>query len=257
MRIVIKIGTSTLAHSTGRLNIRQVEKLCRVISDLKNAGHEVIMVSSGAIGMGVGKLSLTHRPTDTQTKQAAAAVGQCELMYVYDKLFTDYNHVVAQILVTGDDLQNDARRENFQNTLFRLLELGALPIINENDSVATDEFSVGDNDTLSAIVAVSARADLLVLLSDIEGLYTANPKADADAKLIPVVLNITDEIRALAGDKGSELATGGMVTKLNAAEIVTAQGADMVIANGQKPELLYDIIDGASVGTRFVGRKQV
>ncbi|MCD8144285.1 MAG: glutamate 5-kinase [Oscillospiraceae bacterium] len=255
MRIVIKIGTSTLTHATGRLNIRQVELLCKVISDVKNAGHEVILVSSGATGMGVGKLSLSHRPEDMPTKQAAAAVGQCELMYVYDKLFTDYNHVVAQILVTGDDLRNEARKKNFQNTLFRLLELGALPVINENDTVATDEFSVGDNDTLSAIVAVSAQADLLVLFSDIDGLYTANPKEDAGAKLLPVVLNITDEIRALAGDKGTELATGGMVTKLNAAEIVTAQGVDMVIANGKHPEQLYAILDGDSVGTRFVGRK--
>ena len=172
MRIVVKVGTSTLAHSTGRLNIRRVEALVKVLSDLKNAGHEVILVSSGAIGMGVGKLGLRERPSDMPTKQAAAAVGQCELMYVYDKLFSEYNHTVAQILLTGDDLSHADRHENFCNTMSRLLELGVLPIINENDTVATTEIAVGDNDTLGAIVAVSTGADLLVLLSDIDGLYT-------------------------------------------------------------------------------------
>ena len=174
MRIVIKVGTSTLAHSTGRLNIRHVEELVKVLSDLKNAGHEVILVSSGAIGMGVGKLSLPARPTDMSTKQACAAVGQCELMYTYDRLFTAYSHTVAQILLTGVDIEHTERRQNFQNTLSRLLELDALPIINENDTVATDEItSIGDNDTLAAIVCCCAKADLLVLLSDIDGLYTA------------------------------------------------------------------------------------
>ena len=172
MRIVIKVGTSTLAHSTGRLNIRHVEELVKVLSDLKNAGHEVILVSSGAIGMGVGKLSLPARPTDMSTKQACAAVGQCELMYTYDRLFTAYSHTVAQILLTGVDIEHTERRQNFQNTLSRLLELDALPIINENDTVATDEItSIGDNDTLAAIVCCCAKADLLVLLSDIDGLY--------------------------------------------------------------------------------------
>lgn len=256
MRIVIKIGTSTIAHSTGRLNIRQVEHLCKVVSDLKNAGHEIILVSSGAIGLGVGKLSLPGRPADMPSKQAAAAVGQCELMYTYDKLFMEYNHVVAQILLTGEDFTDEKRNRNFQNTLFRLIEMGTIPIINENDTLATNEItSVGDNDTLSADVAVAAKAELLILLSDIDGLYTANPKENNHAQLLPVVLNVTDEIRALAGEKGSELATGGMVTKLNAAEIVTSRGTDMVIANGRNPEVLYDIVEGNAVGTRFVGRK--
>ena len=256
MRIVVKVGTSTLAHATGRLNIRQMEKLCKALSDLKNAGHEIILVSSGAIGMGVGKLSLSHRPGDMPTKQAAAAVGQCELIYTYDKLFSEYNHVVAQILLTGDDLEHVDRRTNFENTLYRLLELGALPIINENDTVATQEIAVGDNDTLGAIVAVSVQADLLVLLSDIEGLYTADPHTDPEAQLVPVVEEVTPEIWALAGEKGSELATGGMVTKLRAAEIATSHGVSMVLANGAAPEKLYDIVDGKSVGTRFVGRKR-
>lgn len=256
MRIVVKVGTSTLAHATGRLNIRQVEQLCKVLSDLKNAGHEIILVSSGAIGMGVGKLSLSGRPSDMPGKQAAAAVGQCELMYTYDKLFAEYNHVVAQILLTGDDLDHSDRKQNFQNTLYRLLELGALPIINENDTVATQEIAVGDNDSLGAIVAVCCQADLLVVLSDIEGLYDANPKEDPEAKLIPEVPELTPEIYALAGGKGSELATGGMVTKLHAAQIATSQGVTMIITNGAEPEHLYDIVEGKPVGTKFLGRER-
>ena len=252
MRIVVKVGTSTLAYATGRLNIRHTEQLVKVLSDLKNEGHEVILVSSGAIGMGVGKLSLPARPKDTATKQACAAVGQCELMYTYDRLFNAYNHTVAQILLTGVDVEHTERRVNFQTTLSRLLELGALPIINENDTVATDEItSIGDNDTLAAIVACCAKADLLVLLSDIDGLYTANPHTHPDARLIPLV-----EVMALADGAGSALGTGGMTTKLRAARMVTASGADMVIANGAHPELLYDIAAGVPAGTRFAGHKE-
>ncbi len=255
MRIVVKVGTSTLAHPTGHLNIRHVEELVTVLSDLRNAGHDVILVSSGAIGMGVGKLHLPGRPADIPTKQAAAAVGQCELMYTYDRLFTQYNHTVAQILLTGEDVDHPERRQNFENTINRLLELGALPIINENDTVATAEIKVGDNDTLGAIVACTVEADLLVLLSDIEGLYTADPHKTPDTALIPVVEAITPEIEALAGGVGSGLGTGGMSTKLRAAKLVTAAGCDMVIANGATPALLYDIVDGKAVGTRFVGKK--
>lgn len=254
MRIVVKVGTSTLAHPTGRLNIRHVESLVKVLSDLKNAGHELILVSSGAIGMGVGKLNLPGRPADMPTKQAAAAVGQCELMYTYDRLFSEYNHTVAQILLTGEDIEHKDRRRNFENTMFRLLELGALPIINENDTVATAEIKVGDNDTLGGIVACSVNADLLVLLSDIEGLYTADPRTDPAAKLLPVVEAVTPEIEALAGGKGSELATGGMATKLRAAKMVVDQGCDMVITNGEHPERLYDIVAGKPIGTRFLGK---
>lgn len=256
MRICIKVGTSTLAHATGHLNIRQVEELCKVLSDLKNAGHQVILVSSGAIGMGVGKLGLGTRPADMPTKQAAAAVGQCELMYIYDKLFSEFNHTVAQILLTGEDMENPQRRENFCNTLFRLLELGVLPIINENDTVVTDEIGFGDNDTLAAIVAVHARAELLVLLSDIEGLYTADPHKDPAAELISVVPELTEAHFALAGEKGSELATGGMTTKLSAAQIATAAGCDMIITNGKHPQALYDILEGTPVGTRFLGKEK-
>lgn len=251
MRIVVKIGTSTLAHSTGHLNIRRVEQLCKALSDIKNAGHEVILVSSGAIGMGVGKLGLRARPTDIPTKQAAAAVGQCELMYTYDRLFGEYHHTVAQLLITGDDVASEKRYENFRNTMFRLLELGALPIINENDTVSTDEIVIGDNDTLGAIVAKSVEADLLILLSDINGLYTADPNADPEAKLISRVTRLDDSVFALAGVSRSGQGTGGMVTKLKAASICMECGCRMVIANGDTPDNLYDIIDGRNVGTTF------
>jgi glutamate 5-kinase len=254
MRIVVKVGTSTLAHATGRLNIRHVEALVKVLSDLKNVGHEIVLVSSGAIGMGVGKLNLPGRPTDMPTKQAAAAVGQCELMYTYDRLFTQYGHTVAQILLTGEDINHDDRRGNFENTMERLLELGALPIVNENDTVATAEIKVGDNDTLGAIVASSIKAELLVLLSDIDGLYTADPRKDSEASLLHTVEQVTEEIIALGGGVGSELGTGGMATKIRAAAMVTACGCDMVIANGENPETLYDIVEGKSVGTRFLSR---
>lgn len=255
MRLVIKVGTSTLAHGSGKLNIRRVEWLCRVISDLKNAGNEIILVSSGAIGMGVGKLNLACRPSDMPTKQAAAAVGQCELMYTYDRLFSEYNHTVAQILITGDDIENELRRTHFVNTLERLLELGALPIINENDTVATAEIAVGDNDTLAAIVAVNSGADLLVLLTDIDGLYSADPKKDKAARLIPQVDKIDDKIRSLAGGAGSSLGTGGMATKIHAAEICTAGGIDMIIARGDNPDVLYDICEGKGAGTRLIGKR--
>lgn len=255
MRIVIKVGTSTLAYPTGLINIRRVEELCRVMSDLKNAGHELVLISSGAIGMGVGKLGLGKRPSDIPTKQAAAAIGQCELMYTYDKLFGEYNHTVAQILLTGADIENETRRTNFHNTMFRLLEFGVLPIINENDTVATEEIVIGDNDTLGAIVAASVDADLLILLSDIDGLYTKDPHKYADAELIPVVEALTQEVMALAEGKGSELGTGGMKTKLRAAEIAVGAGIDMIIANGSEPKLLYNVIDEKPFGTRFVGKK--
>ena len=251
MRVVVKIGTSTLAHATGHLNIRRVESLCKIMSDIKNAGHELILVSSGAIGMGVGKLGLRERPKDIPGKQAAAAMGQCELMYIYDKLFSKYHHTVAQLLITGADTRNEQRHQNFTNTLNRLLELGALPIINENDTVATEEIVIGDNDTLAAIVAESVKADLLILLSDINGLYTADPHSNPDAVLIHQVTVVDDTIKKLAGVSSTTQGTGGMVTKLRAAEICLNCGCDMVIANGHDPENLYAILEGQDVGTRF------
>lgn len=255
MKIVIKIGTSTLAHAGGRLNIRRTEEICKIISDLKNEGMEIILVSSGAIGMGTGKLNLQERPKDMPTKQAAAAVGQCELMYIYDKLFSEYHHTVAQILITAADIKDEIRHRNFTNTLNRLLELGIIPVINENDTIATEEISIGDNDTLGAVVASSCCADVLVVLSDIEGLYTKDPRKDPDAKLIHEVRELTDEIYALGGGAGSEHGTGGMKTKLEAARICMESGCDMIIMNGKKPELLYSLTDGTNPGTRFFAKK--
>ncbi len=256
MRIVVKVGTSTLAYPTGCLDIRHVEILVKTLSDLKNAGNEIILVSSGAIGMGTGRLSLKERPADMPTKQAAASVGQCELMYTYDKLFGEYNHIVGQILLTGEDFTHADRKRNFENTILRLLALGVIPVVNENDTIATDEISVGENDTLAAMVACSVDADLLVLLSDIDGLYPKDPHKCEDAMLIPLVEQITPELMESADGKGSSLGTGGMVTKLHAAEIVMEHGTDMVIANGARPRKLYNIVEGESVGTRFLGKKE-
>ncbi len=254
MRVVVKIGTSTITHETGQLNIRRVELMCKTLADLKNAGHEIIMVSSGAIAMGVGKLRLPGRPEDIPGRQAAAAVGQCELMYTYDRLFSKYNHTVGQILLTAEDIHQPERRSNVMATLTRLLEMGALPVINENDSVATAELEggvIGDNDTLSAEVACFVGADLLVILSDIPGLFTADPRKVEGARLIPLVTEVTDELLAAAGGAGSGFATGGMRTKLDAARMLQGQGIDMVITNGQNPECLYEVVAGRPVGTRF------
>lgn len=251
MRIVIKIGTATLAHPSGRLNIRLIEEFVKVLSDLKNAGHEIILVSSGAIGLGVGKLNLITRPDDIPTKQAAAAVGQCELMYEYDQMFSRHNHTIAQILLTGDDVKHEDRKLNFHNTMTRLLELGVLPVINENDTIVTHEIKVGDNDTLAAIVATNIGADLLILLSDIDGLYTGDPHKDPDARLIQQVDEIDARIRSIAGDSNSKQGTGGMITKIHAAVMVMEAGCDMIIMNGSHPEKLYDVVEGKNVGTYF------
>ena len=255
MKTVIKVGTSTLTYRNGSVNIRRIETLCKIISDLMNAGNEVILVSSGAIGMGVGKLNLKERPRDIAGKQAAAAVGQCELMYIYDKEFGVHNRTVAQILLTAPDLKCADRHKKFENTVNTLLEFGVLPIINENDTVATEEIEFGDNDTLAALVAEGVRADLLILLSDIDGLYTGDPKSDPAATLISEVKAITPEIEALGGGAGSELGTGGMQTKIKAAKIATEAGCDMIIANGAYPELIYEMVEGGEVGTRFYSAK--
>lgn len=251
-RIVIKLGTSTLTHKTGRLNIRRVEKIVKVIADIKNSGLDVILVSSGSIGLGMGKLGLTSRPSDTPTKQACAAVGQCELMYMYDKMFSDYNLVIAQLLLTKYILLEE-RRKNVENAVEKLLEKGVIPIVNENDTVAIDELELemGENDSLAATVATIAGADLLIILSDIDGLYDKNPNENPDAKLIPVVSEITDELRQNAGGAGSSLGRGGMITKLNAAQIAMEAGIDMAILNGRNPDSLYDLLEGKKIGTYF------
>ncbi len=252
MKITVKLGSSTLTHKSGNLNIRRMEELVKVLSDLKNEGHELVLVSSGAIAMGVGKLPISSRPSDIPGKQAAAAVGQCELMYTYDRLFGAYNHVVAQILITKEDLEFADRRCNLENTLSKLMEYQAIPIINENDTIGTAEIAVGDNDTLSAHIAEAVKSDLLIILSDIDGLYTQDPHANPNAELLHTVDEITPEIIALAGGAGSKFGTGGMATKISAAEIATEHGIDMVIANGKNPDILYDIVAGEKVGTRFL-----
>ena len=254
-KIVIKVGTSTLTHDNGKLNLRRIERLTRVISNLKNQGKDVILVSSGAVGVGVSKLSLSERPKDTIGKQAAAAVGQCELMNIYGRLFSEYGYTVAQVLLTKDIVDHAKREENAKNALTRLEEMGVIPIINENDTVSVEEIEFGDNDTLSAIVATITEADVLVLLTDIDGLFDSDPHTNDEAMLIRVVNEVDDSIRAMAGGSAGSFGTGGMQTKIHAAEIATEKGIHMIVTNGEKPDILYDIFDGKVEGTIFVGRK--
>lgn len=252
-RIVIKVGTSTLTYDTGKMNLKRIDMLSRVISDLHNQGKEVILVSSGAIGIAVGKLGLSEKPKEIAKKQAIAAVGQCELMYLYDKMFSEYNNTVAQILLTKDDIVIPRRKRNIQNTFYTLLDMRIIPIVNENDTISADEIEIGDNDILSAVVADLVDADLLVLFSDIDGLYDHDPHTVKDAKLIPMVFDIP-AVRPIAGGAGTKRGTGGMVTKLNAAEVATDAGIHMIITNGNDVFKLYDILEGKPTGTLFVSK---
>lgn len=260
-RIVVKVGTSTLTHETGALHLQRMEQLVRVLADLRGAGHQVILVSSGAIGVGTARLNLPERPSELRMKQAAAAVGQCRIMHIYDKLFSEYNRTVAQILLTGEDVDDAVRSEHLSGTFEALLSMGVIPVVNENDSVSSAEIEtgrqkvLGDNDTLSAIVARLCRADLLVLISDIDGLYNADPHTHPDAKLIHQVAELTPEILDMAGGAGTWRGTGGMATKLSAAKIAMDAGCDMVITNGQSMKDLYGIVAGEDIGTRFLSRK--
>ena len=256
-RVVIKLGTSTLAHKTGKLNIRRMTNLVRVISDLHNAGSEIIMVSSGAVGLGAGKLGLPEKPKQTNIKQAVAAIGQCELMHVYDDMFAKYSVTVAQILLTKAIIDNPSHCSNFKTAVETLVGMGVIPIVNENDTIAIDELEleIGENDSLSALVAELSGADLLLILSDIDGLYTDDPRSNPDAEPIHVVEAITPEIEAMAGGAGTSLGTGGMSTKINAAKIATEAGIDMVIMNGRDPEKLYDLFEDAEIGTLFKAKK--
>ena len=250
-RLVVKVGTSTLTHQSGHLNLRRLDELTKVLSDIKNAGVEILLVSSGAVGVGVGELGLAARPQDLGGKQAAAAVGQCALMYTYDKEFAEYGHVTAQVLLTRDGVEDPVRRQNIINTLECLLAYKALPIINENDTVSTEEIEFGDNDTLSAMVAVLAKADGLILLTDIDGLYTADPRTDPTAQRIERVTVIDDHLLALAGGAGSARGTGGMITKLHAAQIAMEAGIPTIVMNGNDPKRLYDVLEGKPCGTVF------
>ena len=250
-KLVVKVGTSTLTYETGKTNIRRMMKLCSVLSDLHNSGIDVVLVTSGAIGVGVGKLGLSEKPSDIPGRQAAATVGQCELMFMYDKFFSEYGQKIGQLLVTKSDFENDIRRENLSNTFSKLFEYGAIPVVNENDSVATEEIVYGDNDSLSAIVATLINADGLVILSDIDGLFDSNPMENEDARLIPVVDKIDESIFALCGGAGTNRGTGGMVTKVHAAQIAGEKGIPTVVMNGTAPQDIYKLIDGRQVGTLF------
>lgn len=257
-RIVVKVGTSTLTYENGRVNLRRMEMLCKVLSDLHNSGKQVILVSSGAIGIGVGKLKLPERPTETRYKQAIAAVGQCEIMFLYDKFFGEYNSSVAQILLTRNIVNNDHSRQNVVNTFQTLLEMGIIPIVNENDTVAIDELvgsNFGDNDNLSAIVADLVGADLLVILTDIDGLYDRDPRKNPDAVKIPIVTHIDDHIREMAGGSGSNRGTGGMATKITAASAATAAGINCCVMSGNDPKNLYKLIEGEPIGTLFTAEE--
>lgn len=249
-RIVVKIGSSTLTHETGDLNLRRVESLARVLSDFKNAGKEVVLVSSGAVSAGVAKMH-THRPTCTPEKQAMAAVGQSELMKLYSRSFGEFGHTVAQILLTKDVIDNPVRRAAAEDTFDTLLSMGCVPIVNENDSISTEELNFGGNDTLSAYVALICRADLLINLSDVDGLYDSDPRKNPGAQLISRVEGIDSGVMALAGGAGTERGTGGMATKLTAAKIALAAGIPMFILNGKNPDILYELLDGKHVGTYF------
>lgn len=258
-RIVIKVGTSTLTYENGKMNLRRIERLCRVLSELQNSGREIILVTSGAIGVGVGKLGLPCRPQETSRRQAVAAVGQCELMFIYDKFFGEYNLTVAQVLLTADVLADEHSRKNTENTFIELLRMGIIPIVNENDTVAVDELEgarIGDNDTLSAIVAKLVGADLLVILTDIDGLYDNNPRTSPNAKRIPFVPKVTGEILSLAGGSGSNRGTGGMSTKVRAAARANEAGITCCVMSGAIPEKLYDLFDGAQIGTVFGTEKE-
>lgn len=253
-RIVVKVGTSTLTHKTGKTNIARIAKLVSVLSDLKNAGYEIILVSSGAIAIGTSRLRLSEKPKEIKGLQAAAAVGQSELMFLYDKLFSEYDVVVSQLLFTADDLDNENSKKHIVDTFNQLLEYDCLPIVNENDSVYIEELLNGDNDCLSATVAVLTDADLLVLLTDTDGMYDGNPSENPNAKLISRVEKINDEIKSLAGGAGAK-GTGGFVTKVKAADIATGAGIPVVIMNGSKPTDIYHVLRGESVGTYFEGGK--
>lgn len=254
-RIVVKVGTSTLSHHTGKLNLLRIEKLVRELSDLVNQGKEIILVTSGAVGVGMDRLGLKERPKTIPEKQAAAAVGQGILMHTYEKMFGEYGQIVAQVLLTREDSVKRQRYVNSRNTLLTLLRMGVIPIINENDVVAIDELKIGDNDTLSAMVASIVEADVLIILSDVEGVYTDNPQTNPDARLIPEISEITPEIEALAGGAGTLRGTGGMHTKIQAGKIAVNSGVVMVIASGSRDGVVRDILVGEPVGTVFLSKE--
>lgn len=258
-RIVVKVGTSTLTYENGNINLDRMEKLTRVLSDIVNQGKELTLVSSGAVAVGASKLQLKTKPKSTREKQAVSSVGQCELMHIYSKLFAEYSHVVGQVLLTKDVIEDKHIRKNVSNTFKILLKKGVIPIVNENDTIAIDEIEnivkFGDNDKLSAIVAALVDADLLIILSDIDGFYDSNPNENPDAKFIEEIDEVTEELEECAGGAGSEFGTGGMITKLAAAKIAAKYNVDMILANGENPQILREILNGKNIGTLFKGKK--
>ena len=257
-KTVIKVGTSTLTYENGKINYRRIESLCKVLADLQNSGEDIMLVSSGAIGVGMGKTGLSVRPSEMKKKQALAAIGQCELMFMYDKLFGEYNHSVAQILLTADAVETQSKRQNINNTIDELLNMGIIPIINENDTVAIDELegnNIGDNDMLSAIVSHIINADRLVILTDIDGLYDSNPHKNPKAKKLEVVESITRSVMGMAAGTGSNRGTGGMITKLQAADYATKRGIEVYVINGENPKNIYSVFEGKNPGTKFLARK--
>lgn len=258
-RIVVKVGTSTLTNEMGKSDLRSFDRLACVLSDIQNMGYEVILVSSGAIAIGIHKLNMKERPSSIRMKQAAAAVGQCSIMYLYDKFFGDYDKTIAQILLNAEDIEQEEKKENLTNTFNTLLEMGIIPVVNENDSVSLSEIEsedrlFGDNDMLSAVVAVLCRAKQLIIFSDINGLYDADPRLHPNAKLISRIEHMDEKVYSLAGGAGSRRGTGGMKTKLRAAGLATMQGIDTIITNGRSPEALYEIVKGNQAGTVFAGK---
>lgn len=257
-RIVVKVGTSTLTYENGKLNLRRLQQLCKVLSDLQNSGREIVLVSSGAVGVGIGKLGLKERPTSTPKRQALASIGQCELMFMYDKIFSEYNNIVSQVLLTRSVIDDPVLRTNALNIFETLIDMGIIPVVNENDTVSTAEIegaNFGDNDMLSALVAKLVNADMLVIMTDIDGLFETNPREDPYAKLLKRVPEITDEIKKMAGGTGSNRGTGGMSSKIAAAQIATDSGVECCILNGSNPDVLYQLIDGHNPGTIFEARK--
>ncbi len=257
-RIVVKVGTSTLTYENGKLNLRRLQQLCKVLSDLQNSGREIVLVSSGAVGVGIGKLGLKERPTSTPKRQALASIGQCELMFMYDKIFSEYNNIVSQVLLTRSVIDDPVLRTNALNTFETLIDMGIIPVVNENDTVSTAEIegaNFGDNDMLSALVAKLVSADMLVIMTDIDGLFETNPREDPYAKLLKRVPEITDDIKKMAGGTGSNRGTGGMSTKIAAAEVATESGVECCVLNGNNPDILYQLIDGHNPGTIFEAKK--
>jgi len=254
-RIVVKIGSSTLTHSTGRLNIKRIEALVSAISDIKNSGREVVLVSSGAVSAGVARLNLDPYPTTAEEKQAVAAVGQADLIKLYERLFSSFGHTIGQILMTKDVVDNESRLKQAKNTFFRLLEMGCVPVVNENDSISIEEIKFGGNDTLSSYVAIVCEAELIINMSDVDGLYTKDPNKFDDAELVSRIDEIDDKIRSYAGGAGSNRGTGGMITKIKAAQIAAGEGIPTLIINGNNPASLYNIMEGEKIGTYFAGAR--